>query len=109
MTDKPLNAITLLKADHRQVEEMFKECGRDNVAAVQKEELAEEICQALMIHAQLEEEIAYPAFREAGVDARTMDEAEIEHATFRPLVEDLRRCRPARINSMLWLRSSANM
>ena len=38
----------------------------------------------------LEEEIAYPAFREAGVDARTMDEAEIEHATFRPLVEYLR-------------------
>lgn len=89
MTDKPLDVIALLKADHRQVEEMFKECGAANATAAAKEKLAEDICEALTIHAQLEEEVAYPAFREAGVDARTMHEAEIEHATFEPLVEDL--------------------
>jgi len=93
MTDKSSDAIALLKADHRQVEQMFKECWGANTIDAAKEELAEEICQALTIHAMIEREIAYPAFREAGVDPRTMDEAEIEHATFEHLVEDLQAMR----------------
>jgi hemerythrin superfamily protein len=93
MIDRPSDAIALLKADHRQVEQMFKECWGANTIDAAKEELAEDICQALTIHAMIEKEIAYPAFREAGVDPRTMDETEIEHASFEHLVEDLQKMR----------------
>jgi iron-sulfur cluster repair protein YtfE (RIC family) len=71
--------------------------GRGTVRKVQKEEagsagqqkLVQQICQGLKVHAQIEEEIAYPAFRKAGVTSSIMDEAAVEHATFEQLVEQL--------------------
>lgn len=89
MADKPLDVISLLKADHREVEEMFEKFEGSETSEEDKEEYVEAICEALTVHARLEEEIVYPAFREAGVDALTMDEAKIEHASFKQLVEDL--------------------
>jgi hypothetical protein len=65
MAKKPSgDAIALLKADHRKVEELFEkfESAKDSA---RKAALAKEICTELMIHATIEEEIFYPACKEA--------------------------------------------
>lgn len=79
------DAIALLKADHRQVEEwfgQFEKSRSDNKKAL----LATRICQALRIHMMIEEEIFYPAFLEAAGDEDIHHEAEIEHAGARNLI-----------------------
>jgi len=59
--DRRTNVITLLKADHRQGEEWFKE-SEGARSPDRKQELATQICGALRIHTTIEEEIFYPAF-----------------------------------------------
>ncbi|MBC7624306.1 MAG: hemerythrin domain-containing protein, partial [Aeromicrobium sp.] len=57
------DAADLLDADHNAVKKMFQEHNamwEDNAAAVAKHRLAKNICQALTVHAQIEEEIFYP-------------------------------------------------
>ena len=56
--------------------------------------LAEQICTLLTVHAALEEEIFYPAARAAGVDAGVLDEAEVEHASAKELVAQIRDMEP---------------
>src|SRR4051812_425414 len=79
-TDKgSMDAIDLLIADHKTVQQLFKKFeslkeGDDNDA---KGALVTEICTQLMVHAQIEEEIFYPAVREAVNDQDLMDEAEV--------------------------------
>jgi hypothetical protein len=58
------DAIALLKADHRQVEEWFSQFEKTNSRS-KKQKLAFKICEALTIHTTMEEEIFYPAFIEA--------------------------------------------
>ena len=74
---KMLDAIALLKADHRKVEGLFEkfEAARNGAA---KKALAKEICTELSVHTMIEEEIFYPACR-AGVEEDQMDEAYVEH------------------------------
>src|ERR1041384_994713 len=75
---KSQDAIALLKADHRQVEEWFEqfEKARDDD---RKQTLATKICSALKVHTQIEEEIFYPAFLEATEDKDMHHEAVVEH------------------------------
>jgi hemerythrin superfamily protein len=82
------DAISLLKADHRQVEKLFSqfEKARD---ADRKEALAQEICDALKLHTKLEEEIFYPAFFEATGDTELHHEAEIEHANAKQMIAEI--------------------
>src|SRR6187402_64270 len=83
--DKGHDAIQLLRQDHDEVSKMFEEFA----AAVddRKFELAAQICQALTVHATIEEEIFYPQVR-ATIDAEDlMTEAEIEHDTIKQLIE----------------------
>jgi hemerythrin superfamily protein len=89
MAEDALDAIALLKADHREVEDLFAKAERV-VSDTAKQELVKKICEALTVHAQIEEEIAYPAFRQAGVTSSIMDEAAAEHAEVKQLVEELR-------------------
>lgn len=79
------DAITLLKQDHEQVRRMFDEF--DKAGEDRKFELAGEICQALTVHATIEEEIFYPQVREALAAEDLMLEAEIEHETVKHLIE----------------------
>jgi hypothetical protein len=72
------DAIELLKADHRQVEEWFEQF-RSTRSEDRKQRLTGQICQALKIHTQIEQEIFYPAFLEATGDEDVHHEAEIEH------------------------------
>src|SRR5215471_18158080 len=75
----PGSALTLLKQDHREVEQFFEEY-EDLQSNRQKAELARKICNALKVHTQIEEEIFYPAARKATGDKDLLDEALVEHA-----------------------------
>lgn len=82
------DAIALLKADHRQVEEWFEqfESARSDD---KKKSLATQICQALKVHTQIEEEIFYPAFLEATEEEDIHHEAEVEHAGAKNLIAQI--------------------
>lgn len=88
---KPTDAITLLKKDHRQVEQAFAEYEElGPYAFVGKKKLADKICDELILHTQLEEEIIYPAFRKNLSDSQDLaDEAKVEHDSARLLIEEI--------------------
>ena len=88
---KPMDAIKLLKNDHDEVEAMFKQFFKMKKDGAQKSELIEQICTALTVHAEIEEEIFYPACRDAlGEDGeQLMDEAEVEHGGMKNLIEQI--------------------
>jgi hemerythrin superfamily protein len=82
------DAIALLKADHRQVEEWFEqfEKARDDD---RKQTLATKICNALKVHTTIEEEIFYPAFIEATEDKDLHHEAIVEHDGAKKLIAEI--------------------
>lgn len=81
------DAITLLKNDHRRVEQLF-EAFEKAVRRSQKQTIAKQICQELIIHTQLEEEIFYPACRDH-LEDRSLDEAQVEHDGAKILINEL--------------------
>ena len=81
------DAIALLKADHRKVEELFDLFERAR-AADRKQALVRQICNELKIHTMIEEEIFYPALR-GKIEDDTLDEAFVEHDGAKMLVNDL--------------------
>lgn len=90
----PADACTLLDSDHKAVKKMFK--AYDELANAKargteqkKLELAHQICQELTVHATVEEEIFYPALREALSDADLLAEAEVEHASAKDLIAQI--------------------
>lgn len=91
------DAITLLKEDHKKVKELFKEfekLEKNPASKNKKSTLVKEICDELTIHAQVEEEIFYPAVRGAIEDQDMMDEAEVEHAGAKQLISQLEKMTP---------------
>lgn len=82
-----LDAVALLKADHRKVEDLFakfeaaKGDGR-------KKALAEEICMELTIHTQIEEDVFYPAC-EGAVEEDLLKEAYVEHDGAKVLIAEI--------------------
>jgi len=91
----PQDAIALLTQDHREVKELFdefkkfQESGQTGVDDL-KQELMDVVCEALTVHAQIEEEIFYPAAREALPDEDDLlNEAEVEHASAKDLIAQI--------------------
>jgi hemerythrin superfamily protein len=82
------DAIALLKQDHREVKTLFGEYERAR-ADTKKTELARDICLALTVHAQIEEDIFYPAVRKATGDDDLLDEAAVEHAAAKQLIAEI--------------------
>ena len=80
------DVIKLLEADHREVEDLFAKAESTNGAA--KQQLVTKIAAELTLHAELEEQIVYPAIRDAGLDS-LVDEAEQEHSIVKELVAQL--------------------
>ncbi len=83
------DAIALLTKDHREVDELFKQF-EGATSRARKQALVEQACRALELHTQLEEQIFYPACREAAADDDPLDEAQVEHDTVKLLIADLR-------------------
>ncbi len=91
--DSQVNAIALLKADHRQVEEWFEQFEKSR-SDQKKATLAEQICQSLTAHMTIEEEIFYPSFIEATGDQDLHHEAEIEHDGAKNLIAQIEDSNP---------------
>jgi hypothetical protein len=87
------DAIAMLKADHRKVEQLFASFSEASGTS-RKEKLAKEICTELKIHTMLEEEIFYPAF-EGKIEEDTLQEAYVEHDAAKILVNDIEAAEPA--------------
>lgn len=87
------DAIALLKADHRKVEQLFEQYEGASGSAARKK-LAHQICVELKIHTAIEEEIFYPAFK-GKIEGDTLDEAYVEHDGAKILVNDIEAGSPA--------------
>jgi hypothetical protein len=87
------DAIALLKADHDEVKGWFDDFEKTNSDS-KKQKLATQICTALKVHTQIEEEIFYPACREAGVEDDMMDEADVEHQGAKNLIAEIEAGKP---------------
>jgi hemerythrin superfamily protein len=87
------DAISLLKADHRQVEGWFSEFEGARSAS-KKQHLATSICAALIVHTTIEEEIFYPAFLQATEDKDIHHEAVVEHDGAKQLIAQIQGMSP---------------
>lgn len=93
-TDKHQDALQLLMAEHREVKAMFQAYDKLAEAGGKGDErmlLASQICVALTVHTQIEEEILYPAAREVLThDEDLVDEAYVEHAGAKSLIAQIK-------------------
>jgi hypothetical protein len=87
MADAKPDAIALLKADHRTVEELFEKFEAAS-GADKKQKLALQICMELTIHAKIEEEIFYPAC-EGKIEEDLLKEAYVEHDGAKVLIAEI--------------------
>jgi hemerythrin superfamily protein len=89
------DACELLDADHMAVKHLFVEYARLAMAqpkesVKERTQLARQICSELTVHAQIEEEIFYPALRDASPDAGDLlDEAEAEHQEAKDMIAQI--------------------
>lgn len=83
----------MLRADHKMVSELFAQYESARSAA-QKKKLVLQICSELSVHAQVEEEIFYPAVKQALKDKELIPEAIVEHATLRDLIAQVEGIEP---------------
>jgi hypothetical protein len=79
----------MIRGDHSMVLSQFHKLG-PTMSAMVREAVVRNICSALEIHAQLEEEIFYPALLEAGVQSPALDKSVPEHDEMRRLIERVR-------------------
>lgn len=82
------DACTLLDEDHNQAMRLFEQYKAAHDSARQKL-LARQVCQELLVHMQIEDEIFYPAFLKATGDASLLQEAGREHREAREIIAEL--------------------
>ena len=82
------DACTLLDADHKKVEGLFADYQSAQDPS-RKSELAQQICMELTVHATIEEEIFYPAFRAATRDEKLVKESLDEHQEAKDLIAQI--------------------
>jgi hemerythrin superfamily protein len=88
------DAVSLLKADHKQVKQWFEQFESARSAS-KKQTLATHICKALTVHTEIEEEIFYPAFLAATKDSDMHHEAIIEHDGAKKLIAQIEASDPS--------------
>jgi len=91
-TRDDIDAIGLLTDDHELVRQLFDDYETlvdTGASDDERQLLADRICTLLTIHASVEEEIFYPAAREALEEQDLLDEAEVEHASMTALIEQI--------------------
>lgn len=86
-SDSPPDAIALLKQDHKTVSALFEEF--EKADDEEQSAIAQRVCQLLTVHATIEEELLYPAAKQAFEDEEDEDlvnEAEVEHGSAKELI-----------------------
>ena len=90
--DGAADALALLRNEHEQVRLLFAQYeglrGLEDAEEMMAE-LVDDICDALIVHTMIEEELFYPALRAALGDDELLDDAELEHAGARELISQL--------------------
>ena len=84
---KSMDAVALLKTDHRTVEDLFAQFEKASGDG-KKQKLAMQICAELTVHAKIEEEIFYPAC-EGKVEEDLIKEAYVEHDGAKVLISEI--------------------
>ena len=92
-SQKTLDAISLLRADHKAVSALFEDYKTASGSAA-KQKIVAQICTTLSVHAQVEEEIFYPAFKAALKDQKLVPEAIVEHASLKDLIAQVEDMKP---------------
>lgn len=90
---QPKEATAILRADHRLVNELFDQF-ESTKSDAKKAQLVAQICKELTVHAEIEEEIFYPAVKAAMKDHELVPEATVEHATLKDLIAQLEGMEP---------------
>ena len=90
---KAKDATAMLIADHRKVSGLFAEYEKAR-SPVKKKDLVAQICQELTVHTQLEEEIFYPAVKQALKDKELVPEATVEHGSVKDLIAQVEGAAP---------------
>jgi hemerythrin superfamily protein len=90
---KQPDAITLLKTDHKKVRALLETLDKTDAPA-RRTKLFDQIETEIVVHATIEEEIFYPAARESEVDSDLLDEAEVEHASAKDLIAQIKGMSP---------------
>ena len=90
---KPQEATAMLRADHKLVSGLFEEFDKARSPA-RKKAIVEKICNELTVHAQIEEEIFYPAVKKALKDHELVPEATVEHASVKDLIAQVQGVEP---------------
>ena len=90
---QPKDAIAMLKADHKKVSDLFEQFEKTRSSS-KKAGLVGQICMELTVHAQLEEEIFYPAVKAALRDKELVPEATVEHASVKALIGQVKDVEP---------------
>jgi hemerythrin-like domain-containing protein len=75
--------------DHRKVQTLFRQGERAKEDKEKLHAIVEEACEALTMHADIEEQHFYPVMRKAGKETDLIAEAEVEHASARQLIAEL--------------------
>ena len=87
---KATGAVEILKEQHDKVRKAFKQFEKlDREDAEAQQQLVQTTCEDLKLHTTLEEELFYPAAREAIDDEDLLNEAQVEHETAKMLIEQL--------------------
>lgn len=83
--------IDMLKEDHKKVKKAFTDFEKLSADDTEQcEAIVERTCAELEVHAAIEEELFYPAVREAIEQTDLIDEAEVEHQSLKMLIEQLK-------------------
>jgi hemerythrin superfamily protein len=90
---RPQEATALLRADHKVVSDLFSDYEKTRSSA-RKKQIVAKICIELSVHAQVEEEIFYPAVKQALKDKELVPEASVEHATVKDLIAQVEGVEP---------------
>jgi hemerythrin superfamily protein len=90
---KAVEATELLHADHKLMRGLF-ESYEEALTKTMKKKLVSQICLELGVHIQLEEEIFYPAIKQAMKDHDLVPEAIVEHATLTSLIAQIEGVEP---------------
>ena len=86
------DAVDLLDADHIAVKKLFtqfKKLAEAKAPGDERKAIADKICMELTVHAEIEEQIFYPAARVAIKDDDLLNEAEVEHASAKDLIAQI--------------------
>jgi hemerythrin superfamily protein len=84
----PNGAVALLKADHREVERLFKQLEKTREGS-RKQQLADKICLELRVHTRIEEELFYPAARDFLKDDEIVNVSLVEHQAVKDLIKKI--------------------